>query len=666
MAHENRKLHRRDVSAGVIDNNPHPADLAPEDLEISKSLDMMTKPVLNELDGGEVYAEERTLKFPTYSIHGKNGNFTADRDGTYRFVGCSISSLTIESVCTIILVNSSVRHITGDALQDESENTTGQAKIILVDSTLERVENFDNFYLSLHGRTTWNGGLFNCKEGNIRLLQSKDWVAENNIRNCRNLRFSIALTNGAKVVCVGNFLAQRSERLRFQWHHTALVMNLPSALVFDECHEVLTQHHNSNITAAVAIAKKCNRLALISHSSVVTFRDWMFDTVERPVLSATGCHIKTTTGTGGLLNAPTQSRIYLGNKTTVEAGYLIMDADSRLSMVNANVKTSVLLGNAKNARVNLKESELVCDAADPAFTLEDSHFESTSTAMKGEGICLDANDTVVSFDKGACQGNLGGLKLTDCSTTLKLLDIASDGADVLAQGGSLTVEGGSLAQSLQGNGCGHVRLSDVSIGGDISLGNVAAMEIYGTKTNGKLDATGGHFQSGGNTFDGTGNIDVGFGTLGGDTFGGVLTVKGIVLVGNVSASDVKNTGFMLLEGGSGSSHLTKTNRGWHVTESMDWVIDKNLWINVGENTDWVIGKNLTSDVGINMSYTIGQNASYDVGQNLSQEAGANVDTKAGANATVEAGANMTTKAGAVNTVEGGSMVVITAPTIAEN
>lgn len=666
MAHENRQLHRRDVSAGVIDSNPHPADLAPEDLEIDKSLGMMTKPVLNEVDGGDVYDTERTLKFPTYSIHGKNGNFTADKDGTYRFVGCSISSLVIESVCTIIFVNTSVRNITGDALKNESDNTTGQAKLIFIDSNLELLENLDNFYLSLHGRTTWNGTMTNCKDGNVRLLQSKDWIAEDNIRNCRNVRFSIALTQGAQVVCVGSFLAQRSERLRFQWHHTPLLMNTPTAITFDECHEVLTQHHNSNITATASFAKKCDRLALIVHSSTVAFDSWLFDTVERPVLSATGSHIKASTGTGGLLNEPQESRVHLGKNTFVEAGNLIMAKDGVLSMLHAKVKTSVMLGEAENARVTLKESELVCDAAEPAFKLGDSHWESVSTDMKGQGICLEAEDTVVEFDKGACQGNLGGLKLTKCSTVLKLLDIASDGADVLAEGGSLTVEGGSLAQSLQGNGCGHVRLSGVSVGGDVSLGDVSAMEIYGTKTQGNLDATGGHFQSGGNTFAGSGNVDVGFGTLGGDNFSGALTVKGVVMVGNVNASDVTNTGFMLLEGGSGSSHLTNTNRGWHVTESMDWVIDTDLWINVGSNTDWKIGQNLTSDVGMNMSYTVGMDASYDVAMNMSQKAGVNMSAEAGVNFDAKAGVNVTTNAGAVNTVQGGAMVVLSAPTIAEN
>lgn len=642
MAHENRKIHRRDVSAGVIDSNPHPADLAPEDLTISKSLDMMTKPVQNELDGGAVYADERTLKFPSYSIHGKSGSFTADRDGTFRFVGCTISSLTIESVCTIILVNSSVRSITGDALKNAEEGATGQAKIIFIDSNLELLENFDNFYLSLHGRTSWNGSMSNCKEGNVRLLQSKDWVAENNIRFCRNVRFSIALTAGAKVVCVGDYLAQHSERLRFQWHHTPLVMGTPTAITFDECHEILTQHHNSDITAAAIFAKKCTHLALVAHSSIITFENWLFDTVERPVLSATGCRVTASTGTGGLLNAPKLSRIYLGKNTTVEAGNLIMESDAILSLVQAKVKTSVSLGNGVKARVILKDSELICDAGDPAFTLDDSHFESVNSNMKGKGICLTATDTVVEITKGACQGTEGGLKLTKCSTTLKLLDIASSGADLLADGGSLTVEGGSLAKSLQGGKCSHVRLSNVSIGGDVSLGNVAAMEIYGVTAQGKLDATGGHFQSGGNDFGGSGNVDVGFGTLGGDTFGGALTVKGIVMVGSVNASDVTNTGFMLLEGGSGSSHLPNTNRGWHVTESMDWVIDKDLWIDVGSNTDWKIGQNLTSDVGVNMSYTIGQNSSYNVGMNA------------------------TTVAGEVNTIEGGALVVITAPTIAEN
>ncbi|MDK1290217.1 bacteriophage T4 gp5 trimerisation domain-containing protein [Pseudoalteromonas umbrosa] len=658
MAHENRQLHRRDVESGVIDNNPYPADLKPHKLEIDSSLDMMTKPVLNEEDGDDVYASERTLKYPSYSIHGKSGNFTADQDGTFRFVGCTLNTLEVESICTIILVNSSVRHLSGDALEDADNNTTGQARIILIDSNLERVEDLENFYLSLHGLSAWNGNLSDCKKGVIRLQQSKDWIAENNIDNCEDLRFSIALTGGCKVRAVGDYFAHRSDRLRFQWHHTPLVMTQSSAVTFDECTEVLTQHHNSDITATEKFAYDAKHIAVILHSSILSFETWLFDEVERPVLSATHSQVNATSDTGGLLNDPVQSRIHLGNQSSCEAANLIMGEDGVLSLHRAKVKTAGPLGDAQKATIRLVESSLTCEDGGAAIKLQNCNFKSINSTLKSDGICLDAQNSVIDIEQGSFEGKTSVMRLTKCSTTLKLLTATSDSVDLHAIEGSLTIEGGSLAKSLQGAQCGHIRLSDVVIGGDINLNEVSAMELYGTQTDGNLSVTGGHFQSGGNHFGGSGNVKTGISTLGGDSFDGSLKVTGISMVGEVNASDTTNVGFMLVEGGSGSSHLPNTNRGWHVTESMDWVIDNDVWINVGANTDWKIGQNLTSDVGIDMSYTVGGNASYQISQNLTQDAGMNVD--------VNAGSNLTTNAGSVNTVQAGSMVVISAPTIAEN
>jgi hypothetical protein len=117
--------------------------------------------------------------------------------------------------------------------------------------------------------------------------------------------------------------------------------------------------------------------------------------------------------------------------------------------------------------------------------------------------------------------------------------------------------------------------------------------------------------------------------MGGDTFSGSLTVKGILLIGEIDAASVTNTGFMLLEGGSGSDHLPKTQRGWHVTDSMDWVVDKDIWFNIGMNADWIVGMNQTSDVGMNVSLNAGINIDNTAGANFSNTAGATYQETAG-------------------------------------
>jgi hypothetical protein len=629
MTHPNRPLHRRDVESGIIDNNPYPADLKPEQLEFANSIDMMTQPVMNELDGEDVFGDERRMPYPSYSLHGKSGNIDIDKDGTYRFVGCTINRLVFATTATVIAINCRITSITGNT-NDDSDTDTPQIRIILINSRLESVENAQNFYLSLHGTTKWNGGLNNCRFANVRLLQNTSWIAEDNIQYCEDTVISVALTKGAEVFCVGEYLAQHSARLRFHWHHTNLIMQSPVAVIFKECQDVLSQHHGSTIKAGNIFAQKSERVALVLHSSTVKDMLWLFSDTKQPVLSATGSHISTKDPSqGGLLDGCDHARIHLGNKTQCLAGNILTGDDGVLTMSKSKVIASTLLVDATNSTVRLTNAELIAEGSATAVRLGGSNIKGTDSELRGTNVGYDLTNTVVDFEGGRIQGDSGALKVDKCSTKLKLVKLSSDAMDVSAKGGSLTIEGGSLAKSLEAKTSGHVRLSDVSIGKDVNLTKVAATELYGCTIGGSVNATGGHFQSGGNTVSGSGNIDVGLGTMGGDTFSGSLTVKGILLIGEIDAASVTNTGFMLLEGGSGSDHLPKTQRGWHVTDSMDWVVDKDIWFNIGMNADWIVGMNQTSDVGMNVSLNAGINIDNTAGANFSNTAGATYQETAG-------------------------------------
>jgi len=630
MTHPNRPLHRRDVESGIIDNNPYPADLKPEILEVANSIDMMTQPVLNELDGGDVFGEERKLPYPTFSLHGKSGNIDIDEDGTYRFVGCTLSRIVFTTTATVIAINCRITSITGNT-NDSGDVASPQIRIILINSKVERVENAQNLYLSLHGTSKWDGGMNNCRFANIRLLQSTSWVAEDNIQYCDDCVVSVALTNDAEVYAVGDYFAKKSNRLRFHWHHTNLILQSPSAVAFLECKDILTQHHGSTLDAGGYFALKSERIALVLHSSIAKAKEWFFKDTKQPVLSSVGSRISMTDPSkGGIFDGCDKPRIHLGNKTQCLAGHVLTGDDGVLTMSKAKVVASTKLIDSTNSTVTLTKSELIAQGSATAVTLAGSNIKGMNSELLGTNVGYDLDDCVVDFEGGRIQGDSGALKIKKSSTKLKLVKVSSSGMDVSVDGGSLTIEGGSLAKSLEAKSSGHVRLSDVPIGKDVRLTNVAATELYGCTIGGDLAATGGHFQSGGNTIAGSGNVDVGIGTLGGDTFGGELTVTGIVMVGEVSAADVTNNGFMLLEGGSGSSHLTKTKRGWHVTDSMDFVIDKDLWFNVGMNSDWVIGMNETVDVGMNQSTNVAMNVKLEAGINIDHTAGATHKETAGA------------------------------------
>lgn len=597
MTHPNRPLHRRDVEAGVIDNNPYPQDLKPEELEIGKAIDLLTKPVINETEGGAVLEDARELKYPSFSLHGKTGNFTVDRDGTYRLVNCTVSSLTFETPATVILINTRVGSVTGE-INGSGLSDNAQIRLIFVDSVLGAVRDSKHFFISLHGRSTWNGGMENCRYGNVRMLQNRDWTAADNLKNCDDIVMSFAMTEGARVVPVGDFFALRSSRIRLHWHHTDLAYSNAEGILFNECKDILSQHHGSNVRAGKHLAFKSERIGVVLHSCALVTVEWIYHQTEQPLLSAISSTINTEhPSKGGVFKSCNNQRVNLGNKTACNTGSVLTGEGGVFALSKSKVKAASNLIDATNAVVSVTHGELLSEGGDSAVTLVESKFTTDHAQLLSSTVGCDMTDCVLELNNGRIQGNSGALKLENCSTRSKLVKLSSSGMDISMKDGSLTVEGGTMAQSLEVKDAAHVKLSDVDVGQNLLIANTAAVELYGNEVGGYINATGGNYQSGGNTFGSTGTLDFGFGTLGGDSFGGALHVIGVFMMGNVTAPDVTNAGFMLLEGGSGSSHLPVTKRGWHVTESMDWTIDTDLHQSVGNNMNVNVGTVLTQTAG---------------------------------------------------------------------
>lgn len=630
MTHPNRLLHRKDVEAGVIDKNPYPQDLKPQEAELDTAIDLTTKRVQNEEASGQaVLGEEREALFPTFSMHGKSGNMHIDRDGTYRLVNCKVEQLSFETAATVILINTSVNEITGE-VADTGPSGTTHIRFIFIDSKLGKVTGAHYFFLSLHGNTNWDGGLDGCRHGSVRLLQSRNWTAADNFVSCEDIVVSVSMTNGANVTPVGGTFASNCKRLRFQWHGTDLSMG--SGTLFASCSDILSHHHGCDVKAGTNLAKGSTNIGVVLHASQLFTIEWVFLETQRPTISA----ISTTINTGdpansGLFKSCGRASCYLGNNTQCNTGGILSGENGALTLAKATVSAGSALIDATNSTVAMRDAEVETSGGPAAVKLENSRIELNNMQVKSATLAFDFTGTTAEIKGGKAEGASGGFKMANSNVTLKHIEIESGGDDMSAEGGVLKVEGSKGVKSLKADGCDRVVLSGAEIGTDAEFKNVGSVEIQSGKAGGDVTFTGvsslqmraveisgnvtmtgidtaliqanqvggslsfagNRFDSGGNSFGGGGSVNAGFGALGGDSFGGALTLTGVFLVGGVNAADVTNKGFMLLEGGSGSSKLPLAKRGWNISGTMEQNIETDLLMNIGAEVRQVAGTSIT-------------------------------------------------------------------------
>lgn len=620
MTHPNRILHRKDVEAGVIDNNPYPADLKPAQLETGNAIDHLTTGIFNEQQSSDpIFATERSLKYPTFSLHGKAGNLNIDKDGTYQLNGCTIQSLNYETPATIILRNSSIA-----AIQGKMKNQSPDAKIrfIFIDSTLENIKDSEHFFISLNGLSSWNGNMSKCRFGAVTMLQTKDWITEHSVLDCEHITMSFSMGPHAKVLPVGTFFAKNSKHCRFQFHGTDLTMNNSQAILFNNCSHILSQHHGAKINAGATVAKSANQVAITLHSSNLEVDKWLFKDLQGPVLSAINSTIKVNSSAdSGIMSGCDDSKVYIGHNTQCSASNVLSGKNGVLQVQHASIKATQSIIDGTDCKVELHNANLEASGSDTAIILSNnSSLLSYNSDVKSQKVAYTITESIVRIDGGKVQGDTNALNLTKCSSALSMVNTTSSDTDILLNQGSLNIEGGSLSQSLTASKTSSLTMSGVNVGKNISVADGANTTLQGNTVGGDLTISGGHYQGSGNIFSGKGSVSAAMGTIGKDKFGKALSLKGVHMLSEVNAANVSNTGFMLLEGGSGSSSLAKTKRGWHVTGSMDWVIDKDLFMNVGKNLDYRIAQNANYKVGKNLSYKTGKTETHNAGTQIALKA----------------------------------------------
>ncbi|TMP46322.1 hypothetical protein CWB96_00375 [Pseudoalteromonas citrea] len=613
MTHPNRFLHKGQVSAGVIDNNPYPADLQPEQLQTHNSLAMLTKQVRNEHTAADsIFEETRSLRYPTFSLHGKTGSFHVDQDGTYRFYNCTINQVSFETTATLLFYNCTIKNIKG-ALSHEDPHR--KIKILMFDCILETVEHCKHFYLSLHGKTQWYGGLYNCQFGTIRLLQSEHWVAQNNLLDCSDLVMSFSLSNHAKITPTGLFFAKNTHRCRFHWQETDLIMGHADSVMFDQCSHILSQHHAANIDTNKYIASHSEHIGLTFQSCHITTKKWYFSNILAPVFSAINCTLETKNDTeSGLLKDCENAKVRITSRSECNLGGLLCGSASNLYLSDSKVSAKTTIVDATASSVTLKATELHYTGPSAAIKLsQDSEVSLSHCTLIAPNGCCELTNVIAQLDMTNLESSQVALKIHTSQTILRSCQITGSIASIDAQNGSISCFYSVLNGDLASKKCSTFQLDGSRLTGSLLLTDISSIKLNSNEISGSVIASGAHYESAANTTAQNMTIKNAVNTLSEDKVAGSLSVSGINLISNVNASSVTNTGFMLLEGGTGAEILSTNKRGWHVTGSMDWVIDENLDVNIGKNLNWKVAMNANYNIGKNINYQVGKIASLKAG-----------------------------------------------------